>query len=172
MGAELVCRRLGPRYHPVRSSACGLHAKVVEPPSPPGERLRKKPRRGVVHAHNKRFSPFGRYGERRRMCDVHVGVTAQRRPVEQVPRVVQDRSRQREHGRTRDRAQVEFGPCRCHFFVAMASYNGPYLYAQRRKVGHQLGRVPAHTAGRRRQELLNVDCDSQGCSSGELRSSR
>ena len=104
------------------------------------------------------------------MYDVHVGVTAERGPVEQVPRVVQDRFGQREHGWSRDRAQVEFGPCRRHFFLAVASYNGPHLDTQGCKIGHQLGRIPAHTAGRRPQELLNVDCDSQGCSSGELRS--
>ena len=56
--------------------------------------------------------------------------------------------------------------------LAMASHDGPHLNAERYKVGHQLGRVAADAAGRRRQELLNVDCDSQGCSSGELRSSR
>ena len=92
---ELVRRRVGAGEDDVGSPGRRSHTGMVEPAAPKGEGLGKEPGRGVVDAHHEAFARLRGDGQRRRVKNLHLSVTAQRRPVEHMPSVVQSRPGQR-----------------------------------------------------------------------------
>ena len=106
------------------------------------------------------------------MEHVDVRIAGERRPTEKVPGVVKGRPWERQHRRFWDPVQPEILPGLLTSSRLCRATTGWTTTPERDKIARQLGRVAPNATGRRRQELLYVECDSQGCSSVELRSSR
>ncbi len=158
---QLVGRRPGAGEDDVGSPGRGSHTGMVEPAAPQREGLGEEPGRGVVDAHHKAFARLRGDGQRRRVDNLHLPVTAQRRPVEHVPGVVQSRPGQRQHRRFGYRAEPELCPGRLDFLWRMPGHHRPHVDAKGSEVGHQLGRVATDAARRRQHQLFYVDGDAQ-----------
>jgi hypothetical protein len=95
------------------------------------------------------------------MEHVHILVTAEWRPRQKVPGIVKGGPWEREHRRLRDIVQAEVLPGRLHLFAGMSRYDRLDGNAECDEIGRQICGVAPDATGRRRQELLYVECDPQ-----------